>query len=321
MSIDQNSFATKRAGPATGPTSIIAVGGGKGGIGKSFISTSLAISMSQLGHSVTIVDLDLGAANVHTCLGGTIPEKSISDFVTGRVNDLRSITSNTPFQRLSFISGSNDSLNIANLNPGAQERLMDELRKLPTEYLILDLGAGTNNSILDFFLMADKKIIALTPEPVSVENAYRFIKSAFFRNLLRAESDLQVQTVVEDAMDQKNNLGIRTPADLINHVKKVNPLAGQRIADAVNNFEMDIVVNQIRARSDIDLGYSIASVVTKYFGVSTNYLGYLDHDNAVWQALRKRRPLITEYPHSRLVAQFLTIAKNIVHRQIKKVVV
>jgi flagellar biosynthesis protein FlhG len=300
---------------------IIAVGGGKGGIGKSFISTSIAISISQLGHSVTLVDLDLGAANIHTCLGGPIPEKSISDFVAGRVDDLRSIISPTPFQRLNFISGSNDSLNIANLNPGAQERLMDELRKLPTDYLILDLGAGTNNSILDFFLMADRKIIALTPEPVSVENAYRFIKSAFFRNLLRAERDLQVQTVVEDAMDQKNNLGIRTPADLITHVKKVNPLAGQRISDAIHGFELEIVINQIRARSDIDLGYSIASVCTKYFGVSTNYLGYLDHDNAVWQALRKRRPLITEYPHSRLVAQFLTIAKNLALRQNKKAVI
>ncbi len=301
-------------------STIIAVGGGKGGIGKSFISTSIAISIAQLGHSVTLVDLDLGAANIHTCLGGPIPEKSISDFVAGRVDTLRSVVSNTPFQRLNFISGSNDSLNIANLNPGAQERLMDELRKLPANYLILDLGAGTNNSILDFFLMADRKVIALTPEPVSVENAYRFIKSAFFRNLLRAERDLNVQTVVEDAMDQKNNLGIRTPADLITHVKKVNPLAGQRIAQAVAEFDLDVIVNQIRARSDIDMGYSIASVCTKYFGVGTHYLGYLDHDNAVWQALRKRRPLITEYPHSRLVAQFLMIAKNLVHRQNKKAV-
>lgn len=320
MSTEQPISQIKFA-PTSGPKSIIAIGGGKGGIGKSFISTSLSISLAQLGHSVIIVDLDLGAANVHTVLGGTVPEKSISDFISGRVDNIKSVVCPTTFQRLSFISGSSDSLNIANLNPGTQERLMDELRKLPVDYLILDLGAGTSTSILDFFLMADKKIVALTPEPISIENAYRFVKSAFYRNLQKIESELQIQNLVEDAMDQKNNLGIKTPADLLAHVKKVNPLAGQRMARAISDFCLDLIVNQIRTRADVDLGYSIASVCTKYFGINANYTGFLDHDNAVWQAVRKRRPLITEYPHSRLVAQFLAIAKNLVHRNIKKAVV
>lgn len=305
----------------SGPTSIIAVGGGKGGIGKSLISSSLAISISQLGYSVLLVDLDLGGANLHTCIGGPIPELGLFDFLSGRADSLMSVASTTSFHRLSLISGSADSLNIANLNPGTQERLVDELKKYPVQYLVLDLGAGSSNSILDFFLAADRKIVALTPEPTSVENAYRFIKSAFYRSLKKIDSQLQIQDLIDEAMDQKNNLGIRSPADLIRHIKKTNPLSGQRLESSVSEFSLDILVNQIRTRADVDLGHSIASVCSKYFGIESNYLGCLDHDNAVWQALRKRRPVITEYPHSRLVAQFLSIAKNITHRQPKKAVI
>ena len=316
-----NNNKTRKTDLFSGPTSIIAVGGGKGGIGKSFISSSLAISIAQLGYSVLLVDLDLGGANLHTCIGGPIPELGLFDFVSGRVDSLVKVATPTNFQRLSLISGSNDSLNIANLNPGTQERVVDELRKYPVQYLILDLGAGSNNSILDFFLMADRKIVALTPEPTSVENAYRFIKSAFYRSLKSIEGQLQIQDLIDEAMDQKNSLGIRSPADLIKHVKKSTPLSGHRLERAVQDFRIDILVNQIRTRADADLGHSISSVCSKYFGIDSNYLGYLDHDNAVWQALRKRRPVIIEYPYSRLVAQFLNIAKNIVHRQAKKAVV
>ncbi len=321
MSTEPSVPTIKKTSKSAGPKSIIAIGGGKGGIGKSFISTTLGITISQLGHSVVLVDLDLGAANVHTCLGAVIPELGVSDFISGRVDQLASVVAPTPFQRLNFISGSNDALNVASLNSSAQDRLIDELKKINTDFLILDLGAGTSNGILDFFLMADRKIVAMTPEPVSIENAYRFVKSAFYRNWMRLEGELQIQNLIEDAMDQKNRLGIRTPSDLVYHVKKVNPLAGQRLVQAVEEFNLDIVVNQIRTRTDVDLGYSIASVCNKYFGIDANYLGYLDHDNAVWQSLRKRKPLILEHPHSRLVAQFMSIAKTLVHRQTKKAVI
>ncbi|MDZ4662636.1 MAG: P-loop NTPase [Pseudomonadota bacterium] len=317
----ENEITARKSDLFSGPMSIIAVGGGKGGIGKSLISSSLAISIAQLGYSVLLVDLDLGGANLHTCIGGPIPELGLFDFLSGRVDSLLAVATPTHFQRLSLISGSNDSLNIANLNPGTQERIVDELKKFPAQYLILDLGAGSNNSILDFFLMADRKIVALTPEPTSVENAYRFIKSAFYRSLKSIEGQLQIQDLIDVAMDQKNNLGIRTPADLIKYIKKSNPLSGQRLERAVQEFNIDILVNQIRTRADVDLGNSVASVCSKYFGIESNYVGYLDHDNAVWQALRKRRPVITEYPYSRLVAQFLNIAKNLVHRQAKKAVI
>ena len=78
--------------------------------------------------------------------------------------------------------------------------------------MLIDLGAGTSFNILDFFLLSDVSILAVVPEPTSIENGYRFIKSALYRRLRAAAPTEEVRQLVESALDPKNALGIRTPA-------------------------------------------------------------------------------------------------------------
>jgi flagellar biosynthesis protein FlhG len=320
---DFPSFAAKnvfRTGPQM-PNTIWAVGGGKGGIGKSFISSSLAMCLTRMGKSVTLVDLDLGSANLHTCLGIKVPNESLGDFVSGRVDDLSKISVTTEIPGLQFISGFNDALNIADLDTAAKARLITALRNIQTPYVILDLGAGTSETTLDFFLAADQKIVAVTPEPTSIENAYRFMKSAFYRRLRQAEGELGIQSLIEAAMDTRNQHGIRSPADLIRHIASVNPEAGLRLQTKISDFNLQLLLNQVRTREDIEIGIAMKSVCRKYFGIESNYLGYIDHDNAVWQALRKRRPLMVEFPYSAIVGQFLRVTKNLINPQSLRAVV
>ncbi len=310
-----NPFKLNPKGPAKSgmPATIWAVGGGKGGIGKSFISSSIAICLARMGKSVTLVDLDLGSANLHTCLGLKIPQQTLSDFISGRAQHISQVSAATEIPGLNFISGFNDALNIADLDRDNKQRLIRALRTIQTPYVILDLGAGTSENTLDFFLAADQKIIAVTPEPTSIENAYRFMKSSFYRKLRLAESELGIQNLIETAMDSKNQLGIKSPADLIRHISETNPQAGARLNDKIADFNMQLLLNQVRTRQDIELGHSMKSVCKKYFGIESDYVGYIDHDNAVWQSLRKRRPLVIEYPYSSIVGQFLGITKNLLN--------
>lgn len=310
-----------RFGQPQTTNTIWAVGGGKGGIGKSFISSSIAMCLARMGKSVTLVDLDLGSANLHTCLGLKVPKESLSDFISGRVDDLKEIAVSTETQGLQFISGFNDALNIADLDHKAKARLVRALRSLQTDYVILDLGAGTGENTLDFFLSADQKIVAVTPEPTSIENAYRFMKSAFYRRLRDVEGELGLQDLIAAAMDPNNGHGIKSPSDLIRHVSTTNPEAGRRLQNSVNDFNMQILINQVRTHEDIEIGNSMRSVCSKYFGVDATYLGHIDHDNAVWQALRKRRPLMVEFPYSSIVGQFLRITKNLINPQRLRAVV
>ena len=295
------------------PNTVWAIGGGKGGIGKSFISSSIAICLARTGKSVTLVDLDLGSANLHTCLGSKVPELGISDFIAGRMPNLAAVMSETDIPHLRFISGCNDALNIADMPREGRTKLIDALRTLPSDYVILDLGAGTSETTLDFFLAADQKIVAVSPEPTSIENAYRFIKSSFYRRLRVAEVELGIQAVIEEAMDARNSHGIRSPADLLRFINDNNPTAGLRLAGKISDFNVQILLNQVRTSQDVELGHAMRSVCRKYFGIEASYLGHIDYDNAVWQSLRKRRPLLLEYPFSSIVGQFLTVTKHLLN--------
>ncbi len=300
---------------------VIATGGGKGGIGKSFISSSLAISLARIGKKVTLIDLDLGSANLHTFLGVKVPTNCISDFISGAVSDLNDISVKTEIDGLRFISGFNDSLNIADLGIDARDKLKRAIQTLSTPFVVLDLGAGTSENTLDFFLSADQKIVAVVPEPTSIENAYRFIKTAYYRKLKEAESNLGITKLIEAAMDNRNQLGIKSPSDLIHYISKIDPVAGARLVAKIADLHIELVLNQVRSRNDIELGNSIKSVCRKYFGIEAYFAGYIEFDNAVWQSLRKRRPLLLEHPYSNIVSQFMEITKNVINAKNVKVAI
>ena len=100
-----------------------------------------------------------------------------------------------------------------------------------------------------------------------------------------------------------------------------DPDAGGLLLGKIAEFRPHIIINQARARADAELGYAMKSVCAKYFGVDAVYLGHVDHDNAVWQSLRKRRPLIVEHPYSSIVGQFHAISKNLINPQLIRAVV
>lgn len=309
---DAISETSLRSSSSSSGKKIWAIGGGKGGVGKSLITSSIGISLARMGYKVTLIDLDLGGANMHTCLGAPAPANSITDFLTGRVASFDKLVTPTEIRNLEFISGANDSLDIANLEARSRDILIQAIRALPSDYIILDLGAGTTINTLDFFLTADRSIISVLPEPTSIENAYRFVKAAFYRRLKVLEDHLGMKRIIDQAMDHKNNLGIRTPFDLINYVAKVDPIAGKTFKLELSKMHLSLIVNQVRTNSDIEIGNAVKSVCQKYFGISTDYVGYLDYDNAAWQALRKRRPVLLEYPYCHLVAQFQKITRALV---------
>jgi flagellar biosynthesis protein FlhG len=288
---------------------IWAVGGGKGGVGKSLIASSIGISLARRRNRVIAIDLDLGGANLHTTLGVDVPRQTLSDYFTGRTTHLQDCVTPTMIPDLQLISGAQDAVGIPNLQAGAKKRLLNSMLELDADYLILDLGAGTSLHTIDFFLFSDVGIIAMLPEPTSIENAYRFIKSAYYRRLRLAPPLAPVAHLIEQAMDGKNTLGIKSPSDLFRSINDYSPELGMRLKEQISRFSPKLVINQARTQTDIDIGSSVKTVCKKYFGLDMDYLGYLDYDSAVWQAVRRKRPMMLEFPNSRLVSSFERIAQ------------
>ncbi len=294
---------------------IWAVGGGKGGIGKSLITGNIGISLARLKKKVLLVDADLGGANLHTTLGIGVPEMTLSDFLSRRVENIQDVIIQSEIKNLSLISGAQDFLDAANPNFSQKTRLLRHLETVDADYILLDLGAGTSYNILDFFLFSDQGILVVLPEPTAIENAYRFIKSAFYRRFKKVVTHQGIKDLIDAAMDQKNTMGIRTPYDLIERVKLMEREVGEILELEITKFRPKLIVNQVRTKGDIQIGFAIKSACNKYFGINLEYLGYVEYDDSVWQSIRSKRPLAVEYPYSRPARCIERIVHNLLRKE------
>lgn len=291
------------------------IGGGKGGSGKSFITANIGICLSKLGSRVILVDADLGGANLHTFLGISPPALTLSDFIKRRVSRLHEVLIPTEIPNLHLLTGAQDLLNAMDSKSVQKRKLLRSIQRLEGDYLLVDLGGGNAVSVLDFFLMSDGGILVVTPEPTSIENTYRFLKSAFYRKLRQSVSSHQVKTLIDGAMDRKNEIGIQNPYELIKTVRGINEEEAKKIEVEVESFQPNLILNQVRSRKDIEIGFSIRSACQKYFGIHLHYLGYVVYDQDVGYSIRRRRPLVLENTHSRAAQCVTEIASKLASRQ------
>lgn len=277
---------------------IWAVGGGKGGVGKSFIASNLGIILGKHDKRVVLVDLDLGGANMHTCLGMSDKGRSISDYLSQKV-DINTVVNETPYEGLGIISGATDNMEIANLKYFQKTKLLRNLKHIDADYVILDLGAGTSFNTIDFFAQAEQGLLLVTPDPASVENAYRFIKSVFVRRLkLLPEGPRKQLTAILESRRRPDGEKIKTIADLLETMSEFYPESSCELLEQFSAGQLHLIVNQTIEPGDTELGHAMQITCNRYFGADVGYLGCLQYDNRIQRSLRQRAPVTTTYPQS-----------------------
>jgi flagellar biosynthesis protein FlhG len=154
----------------------ISIVSGKGGVGKTNISLNLGYALSQIDHSVLIMDADLGLANMDVLLGIS-PPKNIQDIITQDVSpeDVVVPINDLGLDLLPAASGIAD---LVELDEDVQSLLLHKLHTLfqRYDYLLLDLGAGISPTVLSFASMSQERLVILTPEPTSLTDSYALIK-------------------------------------------------------------------------------------------------------------------------------------------------
>ena len=289
----------------------IPVGGGKGGVGKTFLVANLGAALARAGYRVVAVDADLEGANLHTCVGVSDPGPSLADFVAGRVDDVASLLVDTPIPNLRILAATHGHLDHPQPGHSERVRLMRQLRELDADFVLLDLGAGTHPAVLDYFMIGEAGLVVITPEPTSLENAYTFLRAAFYRRLQLAMSSHRVRDAVALAMDERNERGIRTPVDLLREVRTIDPAEGARFVETMQAFRPRLVVNEARSAEDVKLGFSVRSVCRKFFGIEAEYLGYVNHDEAARLSVLGRRPVVEAFPRSDAAIYLERVARKL----------
>ena len=287
------------------------VGGGKGGIGKSLIASSIGWQLARMGQRVVVVDADLGGANLHTCLGLPSPARTLADFVQRRVDTIEEALTETGVPGMRLLSGAEDLLTAANIKHAQKVRILKKLRGLDVDVVLIDIGAGTSFNTLDFFLLSDLGILTVVPEPSSIENGYRFIKSALYRRLRSAAPSPEARDLVDAASDPRNEMGLRTPMELVARMEDQDPEAAAALRREMSAFHPRFVVNEVRDDGDVAVGHHLVETCRRHLGLRASYAGYVHYEDAVWRAARRRRQFMADAPTSRAAEEIRRVTRDL----------
>jgi len=118
---------------------IVSIASGKGGVGKSVVASNLGLLLARHGKRVVLVDLDIGGANLHILFGQIQPSKSISDFISRKIESLDEVAQEVEWgSGLRLIPGTGQTLATANLPYAKKQRLMRHIKNLDADIVLLD---------------------------------------------------------------------------------------------------------------------------------------------------------------------------------------
>jgi len=226
---------------------IIAVGGGKGGVGKSTIAANLAVALARLGQRVTLVDADLGAANLHTMLGLLSPTGGLADFLDQKVETLDSLKTQLVVPTLTLVPGTSRP-GAANLSKARKLRLLDAIARLDADCVVVDVGAGASYNVVDFMAAADHKLVVMTPQLPSLHNAYALLKACVHRVVHGLALDDVEQGLIDSALGHETKA--RTITQLLTVLAPLDAPLAHLIADTLLHFGVGIVANMIESPAE-----------------------------------------------------------------------
>lgn len=291
---------------------IIAIGGGKGGIGKTVISASLGVGLAMLRKHVVLVDGDLGGADLHRVIGLDKPARTILDFLKKKYDSMQDILLDVPgIDHLKIACGADGSLGMANLPFLQKQKLMRHMRRLNADVILMDLGAGTSFQILDFFLAADKGIVVVKPDPLSILESYNFLKLAVFRQiarLIRRHED--AKRLIEEISLIETHRNSMTVSDLMNEIRKLDGELTLEIEQFLDAFKPYILINMKSSDKDEQNVLGIRTAVGELLSVNAVYLGAIARDDAVNEALIQMQPFILHDPGSIASKQMMEVIVN-----------
>lgn len=159
----------------TNRVQVIAVTGGKGGVGKSNVAVNLGIALSEMGRSVVVLDADLGLANIDVLLGITAGY-NISDVLAGEC-ELIDILVDGP-GGIRIVPASSGTQRMTNLSEMEHAGLISAFSELgdDLDVLIVDTAAGISPSVVSFLRASQELMLVVNDEPTSITDTYALIK-------------------------------------------------------------------------------------------------------------------------------------------------
>jgi flagellar biosynthesis protein FlhG len=270
---------------------IWAVAGGKGGTGKSLIANGLALGLAERGLQVVLVDADYGGPNQHSYCGIRKPSTSLAQFFEER-RPLEELAVDTGVPGLRLVPGNLNTANTDGITWNQKQKLFRHLRLLRADHVVLDLGAGSQYDTLDTFLLADVKVGVVLPDTLAIENFYLFLKNLKFRQLGNVLSQTGLKERAKEIWKERQDHGIQDARGFVQHLRSLSAELAQSLDLEQERMFLQVILNQVREFSQVELGLAVKSSVQKYLQIDAAFAGYLRYDKDLWQQFSQEQPAL-----------------------------
>ncbi len=290
---------------------IIAIGGGKGGVGKSFVTSSLGMALTKAGHKTLLVDCDLGSANLHNFVGVSAPTNALYNVMRGDTGFEESIIS-TPYG-VDILCGSVDMLGMAHITRHERKHLLNSIQSSKYDYALMDLGAGNSFHMVDFFNEAHIKVMVMTSEPTSIENTYGFLKVALYRAIERGFAETNSYAEMCKILRNASHTfaDIRSIRSFIYSID-VNDLT--KLDNIINNFQVSVLINVVHSKSDLTLLSGFKQIIFNYLGIHIDFIGFVPYDKVVVDAIKGQQSVYGDSLHENIIGCFDSISGKLAAR-------
>jgi flagellar biosynthesis protein FlhG len=258
------------------------IGGGKGGVGKTFLAAAMGTALARAGRSVILVDANLAAPDLHAYLGIKAPGSTLLDVLERRAA-IQDALMATPEPNLYFLSCVGDELGMSEITRAEQENMVACLSALDAEFVLLDVGSGTSLEVLDFFNLAHEAIVVTSPDPASMRCTFKYIRNAAYRRVQDRFGGLED---VKDAFQRlRRTSGTAQPQTMktfLDLLRPNAPEAAQNIANMLEGWRPHLLVNMAASEQDHHVADIILSAVRRFLNIDLHSCGVINFDPA-WQ--------------------------------------
>jgi len=299
-----------------GHAEIVAVGGGKGGIGKSMVAANLAIALATQGRQVVAVDMDLGGADLHLSLGLRNLPRSLNDFIERKVEKIDDVRLTTAYRNLTLIATDSSRLGAANIKYAHKEKILRHLERLECDVVVIDLGAEVSFNVLDIFLAADHRYVITSTEPTSVLEAYGLIKLSLYRKIRHFAGEMvspgsPLGQAFERFLFEKNNDDNGHPKNvwqLAELVGETDPTLRKKLLRMLYGYTVDLVVNMSESDRDMSIAGTMTRLCQDNLALNLNRSYRVPWDRDVRKSARKLLPVVVDSPDSPAARALFTLA-------------
>ncbi|MDR1468101.1 MAG: P-loop NTPase [Spirochaetaceae bacterium] len=294
---------------------VIPIASGKGGVGKSLLAANLSVAFAQRGMRVVLADLDLGASNLHLIIGHRKPGGSLGSFLSDGKSVFANIVADTDIAGLRFIPGDAEIPGMATLKPAERRRIVRGFQSLKnnTDILVLDLGAGTHQPILEFFLTSSTGIVVSAPTVTAILNAYVFLKNAVFRLMYTSFSKgSPAFKHIEMLRKTENGLRMLYLPRMLTELETVDGPSVAAFRANMAKFRPRLVMNMLDDPKDSEVALKIRRSCESYLGLSLEHLGILYRDGIQDTALASRLPVVLYKPAAIISQGIYRIADKLI---------